>query len=130
LLLPLGIYASVQLALPLQFYFAPEPPAWTGFGFNCAWQVMIVEKTGYTEFYALETATGRRSKLSLNEYLTPRQQVLMAQEPYLIREIARRWAADLKERGAAEMQVKVNSFATLNGRPSQRLIDPEVDLAG
>lgn len=38
-------------------------------------------------------------------------------------------AADLKRRGFAEIQIRVNAFATLNGRPSQRLIDPEKNLA-
>ena len=54
----------------------------------------------------------------------------MAQDPYLIRELARRLAKDLRTHGNAEIQIKVNAFATLNGRPSQRLVDSDVDLAG
>lgn len=130
LLVLLGIYIAIQLALPLRPYFTTASPAWTCSSFNCAWQVMIVEKTGYTEFYAFEPATGKRSKLSLDKYLTPRQQIMMAQDPYLIRQMARRLAADLKAQGFAQAQVKVDAHATLNGRPSQRLINSEVDLAG
>jgi hypothetical protein len=55
---------------------------------------------------------------------------MMAQDPYLIRELARRLAKDLRTQGDAGVQIKVNAFATLNGRPSQRLIDSDVDLAG
>jgi vitamin K-dependent gamma-carboxylase len=130
LLALLGIYAVVQLALPLRHSFTSQPSAWTCAGFNCAWQVMIVEKTGYAEFCAFEPATGKRWKLSVKNYLSPRQQMMMAQDPYLIRKMARRLATDLKEQGLPEAQIKVNAFATLNGRPSQRLINPEVDLAG
>ena len=53
----------------------------------------------------------------------------MAQDPYLIRALARRLAKDLQAQGHAHV-IKVNAFATLNGRPSQRLIDSNVDLAG
>jgi len=130
LLAVLSSYAAVQLALPLRPYFALEPSAWTGSGFNCAWQVMVAEKTGFAEFYAGDSATGRRRKLSLKSYLTPRQEAMMAQDPYLIQSMARRLAADLKDRGLSNVQIKVNAFATLNGRPSQQLINNEVDLAG
>jgi len=39
-------------------------------------------------------------------------------------------AADLKRRGLADVQIRVDAFATLNGRPSQRLVNPDIDLAG
>jgi len=130
LLLPfLSLYAAIQLALPLRSYFFSQPCAWTCSGFNCAWRVMIAEKTGYAEFYAFDPATGRRRKLSLNDYITPRQEMMMAQNPYLIRDMARHLAEDFKRREGRDLQIAVESFATLNGRSSQPLISPEVDLA-
>jgi hypothetical protein len=124
----LAVYAIVQLGLPFRSYFLKEPSAWSGRGFNLAWRVMIAEKTGFAEFYACDPATGRRWKL--RTCLTPRQEVMMAQDPYLIRELARRLAKDLRTQGHAGIQIRVNALATLNGRPSQRLIDSNVDLAG
>jgi vitamin K-dependent gamma-carboxylase len=124
----LGVYAAVQLALPLRSFFCAEPPAWTCAGFNCAWRVMIVEKTGYAEFYAFDPATGKRWELPVKSYLTPRQETLMAQDPYLVREMARRLAADLKDQ-FPDVQIRVNAYAALDGRPGQRLINPQVDLA-
>jgi vitamin K-dependent gamma-carboxylase len=124
----LAIYATLQLALPLRSYFLKEPSAWSGRGFNLAWRVMIAEKTGVAEFYASDPATGRRWKLRKD--LTRRQEVMMAQDPYLVRALARRLSKDLQSQGHAQIQVKVDAFATLNGRPSQRLIDSDVDLAG
>lgn len=130
LLLFLGAYAAIQLALPLRPYFSQQPSAWTCCGFNCAWRVMIAEKTGYAEFYASDPTTGRKRRLSVKNYLTPRQEMMMAQDPYLIRAMARRLAADQSRQSGVPLQVTVNAFATLNGRASQRLIDPTVDLAG
>jgi hypothetical protein len=54
---------------------------------------------------------------------------MMAQDPYLIRAMARRLAADLQLPGRTNLAIKVHAFATLNGRPGQRLIDPDADLA-
>jgi vitamin K-dependent gamma-carboxylase len=125
----LGVAAAVQLALPLRSFFCAEPPAWTWAAFNCALRVMIVEKTGYVEFFAFDSGTGKRRELSVKTYLTSRQETLMAQDPYLIREMARHFAADLASRGLSEVKIQVIAFASLNGRPSQPLIDPQVDLA-
>jgi vitamin K-dependent gamma-carboxylase len=126
----LAAYASVQLALPLRPYFMEQPSAWTGHGFNFSWRVMLAEKTGFIEFYACDPATGQRWKERTKNYLTRRQEVMMAQDPDLIRVFARHLAKDLRAQGHGNVQIKVDSFATLNGRPSQRLIDPEANLAG
>ena len=130
LLLPaVCVYAAVQLALPLRSFFCAAPPAWTGAGFNCAWRVMVAEKTGYVEFYAFDPVIGRRWRLPARDYLTPRQETMMAQDPDLIRAFARHLAADLRKQGHPQIQIRADAFATLNGRPSQRMIDPKVNLA-
>ena len=99
----------------------------------CRFQLRLARddcgKTGFAEFYAFDPATGNRWELSAKAYLTPRQETLMAQDPYLIREMARHFAADLKGRGVSGVQIQASAFASLNGRPSQPLIDPHADLA-
>jgi hypothetical protein len=129
LLLALGTYAAVQLALPLRAYVSSQPAAWTCSGFNCAWQVMIAEKTGYSEFFAFDPTTGTRRRLSWKDDITPRQQMMMAQDPYLILEMGQHLAKNLKAAGARSFEIRTESFATVNGRPSQRLIDPDANLA-
>ncbi len=91
---------------------------------------MISEKTGYAEFYAFDPTTGAPWKLSVKKYLTPRQELMMAQDPYLILALARRLAQDLRAEGHLNVQIKADAFATLNGHPRQRLIDPNTDLVG
>ncbi len=125
----LGAYCLVQLALPLRSYFARQPVAWTCSGFNCAWRVMIVEKTGSVAFYACDPFSKKQWKLGLRNYLTPRQEAMMAQDPYLIRAMARRLAADLKQSGFQDVEIRAEATATLNGRPSQSLVDPTINLA-
>jgi hypothetical protein len=125
----LGLYAAIQLLLPLRPYFSSQPVAWTCSEFNCAWQVMIAEKTGYAEFFAFDPATGRRERLSMKDEITPRQEMMMAQDPYLIRQMALHLAKKLNGSGTPPFEIRVEAFATLNGRRSQRLIDPEANLA-
>jgi vitamin K-dependent gamma-carboxylase len=126
----LSLYILVQLLLPLRPYLARQPAGWTCSGFNCAWQVMIVEKTGYSEFFAFDPPTGRRWKIPVKQFLTPRQKIMMDQDPYLVRDFARWLAVDLEKQYSRKVDIHVDAFATLNGRPSQRIIDPRTDLAG
>lgn len=131
LLAILAVYAAIQVALPLRPYLLDrEHPAWSCRGFNLAWQVMVAEKTGYAEFYARDDATGKLSRLNPAGYLTPRQEAMMGQDPYLIRIMAEKFAADIRAREGREVEVFVNAYATINGHPSQRIIDPEINLAG
>jgi hypothetical protein len=122
-------YAAMQVAVPLRSYWPAMEPDWTNRGFNFAWRVMLVEKAGYVDFAVSEPSTGRRWRVRTADYLTERQARMMAQDPEMIRALARRIAADWRARGIARVEVRADAFATLNGRPPQRLIDPHVDLA-
>jgi len=126
----LGVYVVLQLVVPLRSFLYPQQGAWDGRGFNFAWRVMLVEKTGYVEFFAFDPVTGTRERLSTSHLITPRQRVLMAQDPGMIRQLAVRLAEDLSAQGKPGWEVRADAWATLNGHPSQRLIRPEVNLAG
>lgn len=119
-------YIMAQIVIPLRGMLSLESSAWRSEGFNFAWKVMIVEKTGSVDFYVIDPISKRRSRIDIGQYLTPRQAAFMAQDPYLIRDMARRIALDQKD-GA---EVRADAFASLNGRASQRIVDPEVNLAG
>jgi vitamin K-dependent gamma-carboxylase len=123
-------YVLVQFALPLRALWQPQQGAWDGRGFNFSWRVMLVEKTGYVEFFAFNPATRQRERLSVSALITPRQRVFMAQDPGLIRQLAVRLGEDLRAAGKEDWEVRTDAWATLNGRPSQRLIRPDVNLAG
>lgn len=128
-ILALIAYAGVQLFLPLRPYLQSESSAWTFRGFNWSWRVMLVEKTGYTEFRAINPETGQNWRIPPTAYITPRQAHSMAQDPAMIRSLAQHIASDLRSRGWARIQIYTDSHASLNGRPSQQLIDPSIDFA-
>ena len=123
-------YAVLQICLPLRSFLYPQQGAWDGRGFNFSWRVMLVEKTGDVRFYALDPHSKRRERLPVSDLITARQKIAMAQDPGMIRQMAIRLHKDLVAAGKSEWEVRVDSWATINGRPSQRLIRPDINLAG
>lgn len=124
-----AFYCTVQLALPLRSLLQRGNSAWDYEGFNFAWRVMLVEKRGSVDFIARDSLTGKEWRVSPLAYLTPRQEMFMAQDPAMIQAFARHLARCLQDESRPRIEIRTNAFATLNGRPSQRLIDPNADLA-
>ncbi|MGE0323289.1 MAG: HTTM domain-containing protein [Polyangiaceae bacterium] len=118
-------FLLLQVVLPLRGLAYPGEMNWTEQGFRFAWRVMLIEKTGSVE-YEVETPT-RRFVVSPRAELSPLQLRMLATQPDMIHE----YALHLAERYSAEGRVKVRAraYASLNGRPSQPLIDPDFDLA-
>jgi len=124
------VHCALQALLPLRAWpGASGPAAWTGAGFNFSWRVMVAEKAGQVEFRARDPVDGRVTRVAAARYVTPLQEAMMAQDPAMIRALARHIAGRLAADAGHAVEVRVDAFASLNGRPSQRLIDPAVDLA-
>ncbi|HTV40163.1 MAG TPA: HTTM domain-containing protein [Candidatus Sulfotelmatobacter sp.] len=120
----IAIYCFFQVLVPLRSWLYPQQGAWDVRGFNFAWRVMLVEKTGYAEFFAVSPLTGDRKEIPLSDYITPRQQMMMAQDPFQIRALAQFLGHEYPG-----YEIHVDAFATLNGRPSQRIVRDDVNLA-
>jgi vitamin K-dependent gamma-carboxylase len=125
----LGAYFALQLALPLRHWLYPGDVRWTEQGFRFAWNVMLMEKNGSVDFRVLEPGTGRIFHVAAADYFTPYQVAMMAPQPDMVQEAARIVAADFRARGVEAPRVFADAFASLNGRPMQRLVDPRVDLS-
>ncbi|HKX62951.1 MAG TPA: HTTM domain-containing protein [Verrucomicrobiae bacterium] len=124
-----SLYVAAQLALPLRAFLQPEPSGWTFHGFNWSWRVMLVEKTGQVEFRAVDPISGGRQHFRATDYLTPRQAGFVAQDPEMIRALARHIAAELRQKGHRNIQVFADAYVSFNGRPARLMMDPAVDLA-
>jgi hypothetical protein len=90
---------------------------------------MLAEKTGHVDFEVRQPHSGRAWWVSPNDYLTPRQAKMMATRPAMIQHLAQTIAHDYRQQGLGDVEVHAAAYASLNGRPSQRFIDFEVDLA-
>jgi vitamin K-dependent gamma-carboxylase len=125
----LGLYFAVQLALPLRHWAYPGDARWTEQGYRFAWNVMLMEKNGSVDFRVVEPSSGRTFHAPASEFFTPYQSAMLAPQPDMVQEAARIVAAEHRARGVQDPQVFVDAYASLNGRPMQRLVDARVDLA-
>jgi hypothetical protein len=129
LLLPLAaLFLAVQALLPFRHLLYPGDTLWTEQGFRLSWRVMLTEKSGDVEFRVLDPRSGRRWTVQPTEFLTPWQARMMAQTPDMIVQAAGMVRDDFARRGYPGVVVTAEAFASLNGRPARRIVDPAVDL--
>lgn len=120
---------ALQLALPLRPLLYPGNVLWTQEGFRFAWRVKLVERGGSLTYRVRDPESGESWVVHPSRYLTRRQTELASADPAKILQLAHRIAADFREKGHSDVAVYADVQVSLNGRPSRRLIDPDVDLA-
>ncbi|HMI90583.1 MAG TPA: HTTM domain-containing protein, partial [Polyangiales bacterium] len=125
--LALGTYLLIQIALPLRHLAYPGAVDWNEEGFRFAWRVMLIEKTGHVTLRVLDHDSGEELVIDPSEELSARQNAQMAVQPLLVAAYARHIAERFTTQGR-RVSVYADAWASLNGRPSQRLLDPDTDL--
>jgi hypothetical protein len=125
----LATYLAVQLAMPLRYLLYPGEVNWHEQGFRFAWRVMLVEKAGQVEFTVVADDDDRRYVIYPRDTLTPLQYKMMTTQPDMIQEYAHHLRQRFTAAGHRRVRVYADAWASLNGRPRQRLIDPGADLA-
>jgi hypothetical protein len=125
----LAAYAVVQVAVPLRHFWYGSDLHWTEEGFRFAWQIMAMEKYGRASFTVTDPASAASWRIVPADVLTPLQVRMMATQPDMLLSFARHVAREESQRLGHAVEVRADVRVTLNGRPSRRLVDPEVDLA-
>ena len=127
--LALGVWVFLQVTVPLRGFAMPGTLNWTERGFRFSWRVMLIEKTGLVDFRVVDRQTGRTRTVYPADHLSPVQHRLMRTQPDMIAQYARHLAHTHQAEHHTDVAVYADAFCSLNGRPTQRLIDPEVDLS-
>ena len=122
------VYLVVQIAVPLRHFLYPGDVNWTEEGHRFSWHMMLREKTGDVEFIATQVSTGATFPVDPQGYLTSWQIAAMKMRPDMILQFCH-WAADDLRRKFGPVDIRVKASLSLNGRPEQWLIDPNVNLA-
>lgn len=120
------VFFMVQGLMPLRHWIYPGNVLWTEEGFRFAWNVMLIEKTGWVEFHLKDVDSGK-SWVAQTAELTPFQQRMMSTQPDMILQYAHHLLLQNQET-YPRLEVYAESYAALNGRPSQYLIDPQMNL--
>ncbi len=121
-------WVVVQLVLPLRHLAYPGDHRWTAEGYRFGWNVLLVERAGTVAYVVRDPATGRSWTADPAALYSQAQLRAVAGEPDLVHQVARALAAEEARRGR-DVEVRVDAWLSLNGRPAARWIDPTVDLA-
>lgn len=126
----LAVWFAIQVLVPLRHLLYPGNVSWTEEGHRFAWQMMLRDKTGLVDFTVTDPGSGRVWHVSLTDYLTPRQIRKMATRPDMIlqfaRYLARVWE---QEKHLPDVEVRVQTAISLNGRLPAPMLDPDRNLA-
>lgn len=124
----LGAYLAFQVLFPWRYLLYPGNLFWTEEGYRFSWRVMLMEKAGTATFFVKDRQTGREGVVNNGEFLCAHQEKQMAMQPDMIVQFAHFLADFYTRNGVKNPAVRAEVYVTLNGRPGQLLIDPQLDL--
>jgi hypothetical protein len=122
-------YCLFQLAFPLRFLAYGGSVRWHEQGMRFSWRVMVREKNGSITFVVRAPRVGRTFYVAPHQYLTRLQEREMSSQPDLILQLAHRIRDDYAAKGFGSVEVRADTWVSLNGRAIHRLIDPNADLS-
>lgn len=122
------IFFIFQLIFPWRYLLYSGSMFWTEQGYRFGWRVMLMEKAGTATFYVKDAKTGREGEVTNSEFLHNHQEKQMAMQPDLILQYAQFLKNHFAQKGVNNPSVRAEIYVTLNGKPSQLLIDPNIDL--
>ena len=102
------LWLSFQVLFPLRHLLYPGSPHWTEEGHRFAWQMKLRDKKAKIHFVVTDPVGGRPD-------------MILQSAHYL----DRKW----RQKGFADVEVRVTACVSLNGRPPELMIDPRRDLA-
>ena len=124
----LAIYISIQLLFPLRHFLYPGYVSWTEEGHRFAWHMKLREKRAMARFFATDPRTGETQEVDTTQWLCKEQRKRVGRFSDMSLQFAHFLADELGE-GDGRLEIRVQSIARVNGRMSQLIFDPNVDLA-
>ncbi len=125
----IGLYFALQILVPFRHFLIPGEVSWTEEGHLFAWHMKLRDKQGRIKIWVTDPAAQRTFQvdplLEMNEF----QYGKMRQRPQFIWQYVQHVKRELAGQGIENPIIRVDAWVTLNGRPYQQLIDPDVDLA-
>jgi hypothetical protein len=124
----LSLFAVFHVLVPLRHHLYPGNVNWTEEGHKYSWHMKLRDKEGKLELFATDVKTGETWEIDQRRYLTRRQMRKMRGQPVLIVQFCRYVEEKYRGKGHEDVKITARCNISLNGRPPQLLIDPEVDL--
>ncbi len=122
------VFIFFQLLIPWRYLLYPGELFWNEQGYRFSWRVMLMEKKGSSIFKIVNSKTNSFFYVNNDDFLTPVQEKQMSFQPDMILEYGHYLGNHFKSQGHQNIAVFVESYVSLNGRISQKFIDPSVNL--
>jgi vitamin K-dependent gamma-carboxylase len=122
-------YCAAHLVMPLRHHLYGGNVLWDEQGMRWSWKVMVREKNATLTYLVRDPKTGREVQVAPRRYLNRWQEREMAGQPDLILQLAHHIRDEYAARLGEDVQVRVESAVSLNGRAAAPLVDPRADLA-
>lgn len=122
-----ALWCAFHVLFPLRHHVVGEDVLWDEAGMRFSWRVMVREKSGSLS-YRVTLPSGRIVVVSPHDILTHRQVNEMVGQPDMILQLAHHIRDDFAAKGM-RVEIRADALASLNARPTQRFVDPNVDLA-
>ncbi|MDC0251998.1 HTTM domain-containing protein [bacterium] len=123
------VYLAVHCVLPFRALRYGGDPSWSEVGHYYSWRMMLRDKDSYLKFFfnppeaeKILEESGRSPKIGKSHV------VKMVKNPHMILQFAHALDETFKEMNLNGVEIRAAAISSLNGRPYQLLIDPEVDL--
>lgn len=122
------VYFIIQIGLPLRHHFFKDNVLWTEEGHRLSWRMMLRTRSGKATYTIVDKSTREESLVDMNQFLSAKQQRSAMSKPDFMWQFAQRLKEHYKNNGR-DIAVFVDAKVSINGRPAQIFIDPNVDLA-
>lgn len=123
------LYAVIQVLLPFRHWLFPGNVSWTEEGHKFSWHMKLRSKIAHTRFFIEDKFNKKRQEISPSFFLNDNQVRKMAGHPEMIIQFSHFLEKKLAEDGIRNIEIKTLSYASLNGRKMQLLVDSTIDLA-
>ena len=124
----LTAYVLFQLLVPLRHLLYPGPVSWSEEGHRFAWHMKLRTKYSSMTIRITDPASGRSWVANPRADLTPRQLRKLETFPDILLQYVHILRDRLRQEGIDPI-INVDWRCSLNGRPYQQLVSPDVNLA-
>ncbi|KPQ14810.1 MAG: Vitamin K-dependent gamma-carboxylase [Rhodobacteraceae bacterium HLUCCO18] len=122
----IAAWTAVQIVLPIRAGAFPTEVRWSGDGHRFSWRMRIYDRDADGVF--IVRSGDEVWEVDPNDYLSRRQTGKMIVRSDMIHQFATHLEDVWHEAGHGDVEVYARIMKSLNGRPMQPFIDPDVDL--
>jgi hypothetical protein len=125
----IGIYLAIQVLVPFRHLLYPGVVHWTEEGHRWSWHMKLRSKECRGAFFVKDARTGATAIVDPARFLAEHQTDKTIARPDMTLQFAHYLRDKWLAAGFEEVEVYAKIRCSLNGRPFQQYIDPDVDLA-